>query len=612
MIETGDLESLLAAAIEAQRTGHFDTAEELASKALALDRNCLRAKLILGFLFARKSESAKAIPLLNEVLAAEPDSFEAMISLSALHLENGRPNDAVTLAKRAAEVRPNDPHVLAHLGKCLLDARFYAQALEPLQAAISLQPAMAEAYLVLGQAYELLGKEREALEALAESVRLSPSFSGLFAYGRALLGQRDYEKSAKCARACVRMEPNSAAAHLLLCGALIELQKPDEARSELEHAIRLDEDRKEALQTAMRQRQLGMLEDANDNLRQAIAIDPGRIWAYKSIMHNQRVSEKDRPLVDQMQAFLKDPSISETEVASLHYGVGKALEDLGDYEEAMHHYDEANRVARLIKLGNAPFDRRQYIAIMARLMNVPPCFDSSDTVLPVLVVGMMRSGTTLTEQILSSHQKVKGGGELSFWSQNAVRAVGGELGKVGREYLEKLKKIDPTAQRVTDKMPSNYRFAGLIHAALPNAHIIHIRRSPVDTCLSIWATPNHLPSEGGHTKEDIVFVYRQYLRMMEHWRLVLPADRFLEVDYEELVATPEPITRQMVEFCGLDWDEACLSPEHNMRSISTPSLWQARQPVYKSSVERWRKFEPWLGDFRELVDLEHSRVKGKG
>jgi hypothetical protein len=220
---------------------------------------------------------------------------------------------------------------------------------------------------------------------------------------------------------------------------------------------------------------------------------------------------------------------------------------------------------------------------------------------------MMRSGTTLTEQILSSHPKVKGGGELFFWSENALRALSGDKAPFGAEYVELLKKIGPEEERVTDKMPSNYRFVGLIHSALPNARLIHVRRSPVDTCLSIWATPNHLPSEGGHIKRDIVFVYKEYLRMMEHWRSVLPKNRFFEVDYEELVANREPVTRRMVEFCGLKWDDACLSPERNTRTISTPSLWQARQPIYNSSVERWRNFEPWLGDFRDLLDLRHPR-----
>jgi hypothetical protein len=132
-----------------------------------------------------------------------------------------------------------------------------------------------------------------------------------------------------------------------------------------------------------------------------------------------------------------------------------------------------------------------------------------------------------------------------------------------------------------------------------------MRRNSADTALSIWATPNHAPSEGGHEKAGIVFMYRQYLRLMEHWRKVLPADRLLEVDYEELVADRERVTRQMVDFCGLEWDDACLEPERNPRAVSTLSVWQVRQPVYRTSVERWRKFEPWLGEFKKLLEVHH-------
>ena len=178
--------------------------------------------------------------------------------------------------------------------------------------------------------------------------------------------------------------------------------------------------------------------------------------------------------------------------------------------------------------------------------------------------------------------------------------------QLGKEYVSELTKAGPGALRITDKMPGNYMFAGLIHLAVPNARIIHVRRSPIDTCLSIWATPNHMPHEGGNNKQDIVFVYREYLRLMDHWRSVLPPDRLFEVDYEDLVADREAVTRSMLSFCGLEWDEACLYPERNQRSVLTPSAWQVRQPVYRTSIERWRRFESCLGDFSGLFGLDHG------
>jgi hypothetical protein len=150
-------------------------------------------------------------------------------------------------------------------------------------------------------------------------------------------------------------------------------------------------------------------------------------------------------------------------------------------------------------------------------------------------------------------------------------------------------------------MPVNFLSLGPIHLLFPNAHIIHCQRNPVDTCLSMYMTKYAAPPEFGGSRDNLVFGYQQYQKLMTHWRRTLPEDRFMEVEYEQLVANREPLTRQMVEFCGLDWNEDSLYPEANKRTVMTPSLWQARQPVYTTSVERWRNYEPWLGPFKKLM-----------
>jgi sulfotransferase family protein len=160
----------------------------------------------------------------------------------------------------------------------------------------------------------------------------------------------------------------------------------------------------------------------------------------------------------------------------------------------------------------------------------------------------------------------------------------------------------PGKRRVVDKLPGNHALLGLIQGALPQARIIHTRRSPIDSCLSAYATNNFTSVEYGHDRANMVFAYRQYQRLSAHWREILPADRYLEVEYESLVFDPESTTRRMVEFCGLEWDDACLRPQDNAHVVFTPSSWQVRQPIYKSSVGRWKRFEPWLGEFKELLD----------
>jgi hypothetical protein len=282
----------------------------------------------------------------------------------------------------------------------------------------------------------------------------------------------------------------------------------------------------------------------------------------------------------------------------------------------MQSYDEAQRLASVSRFGSRPFDAEGYRAGIAEIRASFPVesevnrFNPGvDTDLPILIVGMIRSGTTLTEQILSSHPDVGAAGEHPYWKMHGGSAAAltklaadpARAGRVAQGYVEALKKVSPGERYVTDKLPGNYLRLGLIHAALPNARIIHCRRRPLDTTFSIYTTPNRSAPSFSHSKEALVFAYRQYLELMSHWREVLPTDRFLEIDYEHLVHDPRPVVERVLAFCRLEWDEGCLHPERNANEVATPSLWQVRQPIYQSSVERWRNYEPWLGALRELI-----------
>ena len=236
-----------------------------------------------------------------------------------------------------------------------------------------------------------------------------------------------------------------------------------------------------------------------------------------------------------------------------------------------------------------------------------PAYPGDD--LPVFIVGMPRCGSTLLEQILSCHPGAAGGGELTFWLErfggwNGSRVdslEAGGLTKLAEDYQAELRRIGPGALRVIDKELANYQILELLRLALPEARIIHCRRSPADTCLSIFFADFQTRHDYAWDRGDLAFYFRQYERLMEHWRRVLPADRFIEVEYERLIADPEAESRRLVAFCGLDWGDSCLAPERNGRLVKTTSLWQARQPVYATSVERWRRYEPWLGELRELL-----------
>ncbi|MGH7025197.1 MAG: sulfotransferase family protein [Caulobacteraceae bacterium] len=317
-----------------------------------------------------------------------------------------------------------------------------------------------------------------------------------------------------------------------------------------------------------------------------------------------------------MNAALARPMLTPLQRQVTHFALGKAHDDIGDYGAAIRHFDAANK----IRAKFAAFDGAALATRVDRLIAETPrsSFDAAVGVsdaTPILIVGMPRSGTTLVEQILSSHARVAAGGELSFWADRDRRGddlLGlseDQLEAVASDYLTTLRNISPDAERVTDKMPFNFGLLGVIHRALPRAMFVHCRRHPIDTCLSIFSTSFEAAMDFAGDRRSLLAFYRQYQRLMDHWREVLPPDRLIEVDYEALVADPEPHTRRLVAACGLPWDEACLSPQNNRRRVTTASLWQARQPIYRSSVERWRRYEPWLGELRELAPEERPDTR---
>jgi hypothetical protein len=281
----------------------------------------------------------------------------------------------------------------------------------------------------------------------------------------------------------------------------------------------------------------------------------------------------------------------------------------------MRHFDAANA----LRGAQVRFDRERLARHTSHVIAAtPPGFlrrrpdIGVDDTTPILIVGMPRSGTTLVEQILSSHPNIAAGGELSFWGRLSQAGPGvfdaaAEAETVQRlagDYLAVLRAVAPDAARVTDKMPFNFFLLGAIRQAFPHATIVHCRRHPIDTCLSIYVTDFQTRYDFASDRGSLVFMYREYLRMMAHWRSVLPPDGCIDVDYETLVTDPEPTTRRLVAACGLEWSDACLAPDRNKRAITTASLWQARQPIYRTSVERWRRYQPWLGELRELLAVD--------
>lgn len=528
--------------------------------------------------------------------------------------EAGRFAEAERLAAAQAKETPEDPAAQTELGLVHLYAGRPAAALAPFQQAVRLAPNEATHHYNLASALELLGREAEAMTGFRRVLSLDPTHpDGLERLANLLLTQGRRDEAIACFRAAAAAAPNRLRAALNETSALLEEGKVAEVEALLRRTIETfpeSAEAKRSLATILREQ--GRFEEAIPLLEQATAGSATEAaTAYFDLAMTKRVTAADGAMIGQMEALARLDTLPGRYRARVHFGLGKAFDDLGRYAEAMRHFDAANRLAGQGKT----YDRAQFGAGVNRLIAsfaqgslaaTRPFGSPSER--PVLIVGMPRSGTSLVEQILSSHPEVAGGGELDFWNRQAAALAekpnedpADQIRQAARDYEALLMRIGPGARRVTDKMPGNFLWLGLIHRAFPKARIIHCRRHPLDTCLSNYFTKFTVPAAYTNNKGDLAFYYRAYERLMAHWRQALPAEALLEVQYEELVAAPETFARRMVAFIGLEWDDACLHPEANRRIVKTASLWQVRQPIHRGAVERWRRYEPWLGELGQLL-----------
>jgi tetratricopeptide (TPR) repeat protein len=547
--------------------------------------------------------------------AAAPQPVAHLLALATNFLRAGRPADAIGPLRDASLLEPFNPIIQHDLGLACLEVGRLSDAIAAFKWAVASNPRHADAHFRLGIAFEKVGEMNGAIVAYDRATQLQPSMTEAWFRAGALvyeLGHR--EEAIGCFRRAAATGGRTNFGRLGKARALLTEDRNQEAEKVLRETLVVDP--KNAMAYDLLGNllsEVGHFDEASACFERAIALAPLLSGSYYDLVRCQPVTSDDHSLLQRMEVALATPGLEAVQRLRLHLAIGKAADDLGDYAKAMKHFDAADGVRR----GAAAFDSlafstesdRLIARCSPRLLAQAPEFGSSEAT-PVLIIGMPRSGTTLVEQIISSHPEVRAGGELNFWNERgAAWHRTGDAGndkdfvaKAAADYLKILRSISPAAARVTDKMPFNFLWAGLIHLALPRATFIHCRRAAVDTALSIHQTHFHLGLAFPTGGTELVEYFRCYQKLTEHWRKVLPPDRFIEVHYEELTLEPEPIIRRLIAACGLPWHDACLRHERNPRAVKTPSKWQTRQPIYRTSVARWRRYEPWLGPLRALVD----------
>ena len=460
-----------------------------------------------------------------------------------------RPADAIAPLRDAALLQPSNAIIQHDLGLACLEVGRLPDAIVALQRAVASNPRYTDAHFRLGIALEKLGDIGGALAAYDRATQLLPSLTeAWFRAGALVYTLGHVDEAVGCFRRAAATGGRTSFGRLGKARALVIEDHNQEAEQALRKTPVADPRNAMAydlLGSVLSE--LGRFEEARACFERTVAIAPMLAGSYYDLVRCRPVTNSDNGLLQAMHAALTTPGLELGQRQRLHLAIGKAAEDLGDYGLAMQHFDAEDAVRR----SAASFDSAAFSDLIDQLIaRCTPEFIARAHELgrhdatPVLIIGMPRSGTTLVEQIVSMHPEVGAGGELNFWNERGMAWQGagvtedGFLAKSATDYLGVLRAIAPNAARVTDKMPFNFLWAGLIHVAFPRATIIHCRRAAIDTALSIHQTHFHpsMPFPTGGA--ELVAYFRSYQRLIEHWRSVLPADRFIDVDYEDLTRAP--------------------------------------------------------------------------
>jgi hypothetical protein len=407
-------------------------------------------------------------------------------------------------------------------------------------------------------------------------------------------------------------------AHLNRAVILAEaLARPDDAARELDAALDLNPRFVPAwVNLGNLHEQRGHRAAARHAYEQALGLDPVQPLALARLAGLRPIAGPDDPLIVRLRQAIARAGASPADLADLGFGLGKALDAAGAYDEAFAAYAAANQASRAAAGDAAVYDRAAHERHVDRLIAAFPAPLPADGVGPdrtrrIFICGMFRSGSTLVEQILASHPQVTAGGEIAFVPALAQRYFAPTLPRwpalepAGRQqlqtaYARNIAQLHPGAAVVTDKRPDNFLHLGLIKAMFPRARIVHTRRDPIDNCLAVWFL--HLSPSMPYALDllDVAHWHGQQERLMAHWRTIFGAD-IHEVDYDRLVVEPRPVIEALLAHCGLPWDDACLDFHRTAAVVRTPSAWQVREPLYTRSSGRWRNYERHLGPLRAAL-----------
>jgi Flp pilus assembly protein TadD len=541
-----------------------------------------------------------------------PKAADELTQALIMHLSQQQDDSApATAAPRRDHERIES---LRARGNKALAAGDHAQVFALFTEFDALDPGRPDVLNTLGVALCHLQRIPEAEQRFREALEIDPNHVEALS-NLAGVVQANPQEAEQWLRRALKVNPKYPRLRTKLGIALLSSAQTNEAKAAFRKALKLDPNDADAMiGMAKILMSEGRFEETESKLKRALKIEPRSAVAWAALQGIRKMTLADREWVAKAEEIAgSGPTLWEE--AELRFAIGKYYDDVEEYAPAFASYRRGNELLKSVSDG---YDREAHarfaddmIRIYTREMLAAAGTGGSASAQPIFVLGMPRSGTSLTEQIIASHPAARGAGEPEFWLE-AARTHQGDLRQgqisepvkhqLAEDYLRFLERRCGDARRIVDKTPANSDLVGFIHSVLPQARIIRMRRDPIDSCLSCYFQRFSAGQTFTLDLGDLAAYYRTHQRLMNHWRSALPPGTMLEVPYEELVADQESWTRKIIDFIGLEWDERCLAFHETQRSVATASAWQVRQKIYKQSVQRWRHYEQFIGPLKGLRD----------
>lgn len=580
-----EIQRLLNSGLENHQVGRLEPAQSAYQQVLRMDPNNAEANFLLGTLAHQVGDNATAAKLLGIAIKINPDRAPYHNNLGLLLEAEGKVEDAAQSYRRAIELKPDFSGAHNNLGNALKDLGQWQEAEAAYRKALTLEPDFIEALNNFGDILSHQGKPGEALDCYEKAIRINPQVAEAhFNLGCLYENQGQWEQAISAYQRALGIEPDIWEAMLKL-GGIFKSQ--------------------------------GRFDEAIEKFRAVLKIFPQCVDAYCSLSGSRTYTEYDDD-VRAMEGLIRHPQCPKKDRISLAFGLGKIFDDLKEFDKAFDFFLEANKLKR----DNYSYSLSGDIESFHKIIDT---FDADfflsregygvEDETPIFIIGMPRSGTSLTEQILSSHPEIHGAGEIPYFPvicfadgnfvnekfvANAVRLTGRQFKEMGEAYISKLRSHSGSARFITDKMPENFFYVGMIKAMMPNAKIIHCRRDPMDTCLSNFKNNFDIEVPYAYDLEELGGYYKTYAELVDHWKAVLPGFIY-DVQYEELVSDPKRRIGDLLDHCGLPFDDACLSFHKTKRVVQTASMYQVRQPIYTTSVGSKAHYQDKLKPLNEAL-----------